>query len=185
MLKIYRYDLTEDLPFDDKFRARSIALVPKGRREYIRSLKSLKDRDRALAAYLLIVNGLAEITGEDLWPDVIHEEDNAPVLEPPVLLNGVPLNVSITHSDDVIAVAISDLPVGIDITPVKRSVRDSAMRERVLNRFLHPKDQEKINNSEDPARAFAKFIGLKEALAKQNRTSLIRELKKTRDLNQE
>ena len=80
------------------------------RREYILRLKRQEDRDRSLAAELLVQKLLAEagITGATL-----HRRENG---QP--YLTGCDLHVSISHSHDMVACAIDHEAVGIDIEQI-------------------------------------------------------------------
>ena len=81
------------------------------RQAYIQRLKRQEDRDRSLAAEALLQKLLMQLgyTGAQL-----HRKENG---QP--YLTGCDLCVSISHSHDMVACAVSSEPVGIDIEQIR------------------------------------------------------------------
>ncbi len=68
---------------------------------------------------------------------------------------------SISHSEDYVAVAVSDNEIGVDIEKITDKSRDN-----MIDRFFIPSEQEFYYNSEDKAAAFAVLWTRKEAYLK-------------------
>lgn len=176
MFRVYNYHFDEHPTFDDTFRARVLAQMPKGRRHHISTLKNPEDRDRSIAAYLLLVYGLFEDFHIDHWPDLTIDHNGQPHFAEELTYEGKPLHFSITHTQNTTAVIIADAPCGIDLQPVRYGLRAEQMRKRVTQRFIDEEHRRMIEGSSDPQRAFTRYFTLKEAMAKKNGTSLIHEL---------
>lgn len=78
---------------------------------------------------------------------------------------------NISHSGPLVAVAVSDVQVGVD-TEVRRAVS-----RRLMCRALSEKEQQRLFCQTDPQMGFLRFWTLKEAYGKARRTGLAYPLK--------
>ena len=103
------------------------ALTP-SRRTHIDRLRLEKDKQRSLAAELLLKRVLREHCG--ITDVQLHRAENGRPY-----LTGCDLFVSLSHCEDLVACAVSTEPVGIDaerIRPIKRTLPDHVCTEDEL-----------------------------------------------------
>lgn len=97
------------------------------RRAHILRMRHEKDRDRSVAAQLLLSQLMAQL---DLPPAVIHRAGNGQ----PYLENSQ-LYISLSHSGDMVACALDTVPVGIDIEKIR------PMDLRLCRRYFTSEEQ--------------------------------------------
>ena len=114
------------------------------------------DRRRMAFAEELLRNLIAETFGVKENGILIK---NLPSGKPVAEVNGKEVFVSLTHSGDFVACAVSDTSVGIDLE-VKREVKPS------LFKALNEDELEFVNKSEDKNSAFLEIWTAKEAYLK-------------------
>ena len=115
--------------------------------EYFR-IKGDKRKLEYLATRILLNNIL------NFKPAVGYEVSGKPYLE------NSPLQISISHSAELVTVLISDRKIGIDVENTKRNI------DRVARRFLHPKELEHILTLKDSQQAKILYWSAKEAIFK-------------------
>ncbi len=92
--------------------------------------------------------------------EISRNENGKPYIE------GADIHFSISHTDGLCAVALSDAPVGIDCEKI-----DSAYNERLANfskRYFTPNEQNEIQESDDKLRKFFEIWTRKEAYIKKH-----------------
>lgn len=118
--------------------------------------KFTDDRRRMAFSDELLRGLLAEQYGVDENEVIIK---NLPSGKPVAEVKGKEIFVSITHSGDFVASAVSDTPVGIDLE-VKREFKTSVLKA------LKEEEREFIEKSKDKTSAFLKIWTAKEAYVK-------------------
>lgn len=116
------------------------------RKVRIDRLRRQEDRQRSLAAELLVYQLLEQHWG--ITTAKLHCKDNG---QP--YLSGCDLHVSISHSDDWVACAVSRDPVGIDIErirPVKVNLFRHVCTKEEMEYLLAGKEQFEENLCSDP-----------------------------------
>jgi 4'-phosphopantetheinyl transferase len=90
------------------------------------------------------------------------EEHGRPVLADPSLAAAIDFNLS--HSDDTIVLAVSPVPVGVDV----EAIREVVLAERLARRFFAPDERDAVLGAEAAARArtFLRIWTQKEAWLK-------------------
>lgn len=58
----------------------------------------------------------------------------------PYFSNMLDVHFSVSHSDDIFAFAMSDVPVGIDVQKIKHRPDEEERCRRIANRFFHPEE---------------------------------------------
>lgn len=106
------------------------------RKAYIDRLHRQEDRDRSVAAEALVYQLLEQlgVTGAQL-----HRRENG---QP--YLTGCHLHVSISHSAQVVACAVSDKPVGIDIEQIR------PIKPRLCRHVCTPEEMEYVWQGQIP-----------------------------------
>ncbi|SDB18558.1 4'-phosphopantetheinyl transferase family protein [Eubacterium oxidoreducens] len=137
----------------------------KRRVEYADRYKNDEDAVNALFAQIVLGECLEQflnhrVTAEEV--EIAKTQSGQPYLE------AFPqLHVSISHTDGMIGVAISEEPIGIDVQKV-RKIRDS-----LLNRTLSPKEQCIVRERECPEKSFSMLWAMKEAIVKMHGTGFV------------
>lgn len=104
------------------------------RAEHIGKMHHQQDRDRSLAAQLLLQTLLQQ---QGMPAMALHRKpDGQPFLE------GSSLHVSLSHSEEMVACAISSTPVGIDIEKIR------PIDLRICSRFFTPEEQLYVQGNE-------------------------------------
>lgn len=139
---------------------RLMPLVPQQRAEQARRYRFTFGRYACLKSYLM----LAELTGMN---DMTFSFGNH---GKPFLASRPDIHFSISHCRNAIAVAVSDMPVGIDVESLRQA--DSALLRRTMN------DDElaAISASVNPALEFTCLWTRKEAVLKLRGTGITDEL---------
>lgn len=118
--------------------------------------KFIDDRRRMVFGYELLSKMLAEkykVSEEEV------EITNLPSGKPVAMVKGKEVFVSISHSGDFVASAVSDTPVGVDLEVI-REFKPSVLKA------LSDEEQEFIEKSKDKSSAFLKIWTAKEAYLK-------------------
>lgn len=118
--------------------------------------KLFDDRRRMVFAEELLRNLLAENFCAEESEIVIK---NLPSGKPVAEVRGKEVSVSLSHSGDFVACAVSSAPVGIDLE-IKREVKPSLLKA------LNEEELEFVNKSEDKDSAFLRIWTAKEAYLK-------------------
>lgn len=132
----------------------NMGILPKNRREKSNILVSEKDKKLSIGVYLLLakVLKLHRIKIDDF--DYKTTEDGKPFLD------GCPLQFSLSHSGNYVAVALSKNSVGIDIQEMKD------FDPKVLKLIANKNDQKYYNESDDKKLAFYRIWTSKESYSK-------------------
>lgn len=145
-MKIEYVILDENLTFDKV--SRYASLLPEYRREKIERYRFEKDKLRSLIAGLLIRRTIGEqplVFGEHEKP---YARDNS-------------LYFSVSHSGDIVAIAVDDREIGMDVEGLP-----AEDRLKIADRFYHPREREYVHGAEDEMRAFCRIWTRKEAYLK-------------------
>ncbi len=156
MVKLYVCDITNlisELSADMRSIEQYFSKLGKARIEHILNYKKAEDRARTLgASYLLLFALKKEGYFIDKLPDFYYLENGKPYLE------GYPnLHFNLSHSNNMILCAISDIEVGVDIEKYRE------MKVSTLFKIFTEKERAGINGKEE------EYISLwtaKEAAAK-------------------
>lgn len=128
-------------------------ILPQKRAEKFHRLKSKRDRQNCLGAYLLLRRALSEHGIEDF--EIILGEN-----EKPFLKNNSDFFFNISHCENGIALALAKSPVGIDIQDIK------PCNYKVMKRVYSDEETSYVINSDDIDRAFTRIWTLKESAVK-------------------
>ncbi|MBR0147325.1 MAG: 4'-phosphopantetheinyl transferase superfamily protein [Eubacterium sp.] len=170
MIKVYFYKMNQgDLSSGWE---NYMALLPAWRQESCTRMRFERGRLQQLAAGLLLRYALMDAAGIDLMKaEVTINEHGKPgfVLSQNAATDAAEkgdVHFNISHSDDYIAVAIADRPVGIDVE-VKT---DPDLK--VTSRFYSPAEQQAVRTASDPQREFRRLWTRKEAYVKCTGTGI-------------
>ena len=154
--------------------ARLLPLVSDQRREQALAYKHLLGQFCCLKSYELLLQLLTHyplpITHYPLpithYPTFLYNEYGAPYLEHGPYF-------SISHCKHGIAVAISEMPIGIDIEHIRTANPD------LVARTMNENEQQQIWSSDQPDVAFTSLWTQKEAVLKMQGTGIISDIKNT------
>ncbi|WP_315833210.1 4'-phosphopantetheinyl transferase family protein [Bradyrhizobium prioriisuperbiae] len=139
------------------------AAAPLGSDEFERLLKFVHEEDRR--SYAAAHGGARRLLARILQrpPEALRFSTTAhgkPVLSPPVPA----LDFSISHARGVVAVAVAQHPVGVDVEPLRAFDGMDGMSDLVLS----PQEQANLRSASAPLRPrlFLRYWTLKEALLK-------------------
>lgn len=133
---------------------KAVLSLPKIRVEKIQKLQDKNAKKLSGAVYLLLVKSLKKLGVKSSRYEFKYDANGKPFLE------GCPLQFSLSHSGDFVAVAISDKFVGVDIQEMREIDLDS-------RRFVFSEEDEKFfQESEDKIDAFYSLWTIKEAVYK-------------------
>lgn len=124
--------------------------LPKDRVKKIKKFKRLKDRKQSLGAGILLLN-VIQRHGQTM-EDLIYIENGKPVLE------GICFNLS--HSDDMVACAVSEKPVGIDIEKIKK------LKVNISGRFFTENENKHLEEYQENEAEFFRLWTMKESYMK-------------------
>ena len=144
-MKIEYIILDEDLVFDEV--KVCLPLLPAERREKIARYRFEKDKLLSLAAGLLIRRAIGE-------SPIFLGEHGKPYIEGGTCF-------SISHSGKLAAIAVDEVPVGLDVEQLP-----DESRLKLADRFYHPGEQEYVAAADDKRRAFCEIWTRKEAYLK-------------------
>ena len=143
------------------------ARLSPSRKTRIDRLRRPEDKRRSLAAELLVYDLLKK--HGNISTAQLHCHDNG---QP--YLSGCKLSVSISHSEDVVACAISETPVGIDIERIRpidlRMCRLVCLPEEL--EYVSPPPAEGVCHDEEILRRFFEIWTAKEAYFKKCGTGI-------------
>ena len=145
-MKIEYVVLDEKLTFEDVRKYE--VLLPEYRREKIGRYRFEKDKLRSLIAGLLIRRAIGD------RPLSFGEH------EKPYVRDGS-LYFSVSHSGDIVAIAVDDKEIGMDVEELP-----AEDRLKIADRFYHPREREVVHAAEEEARAFCRIWTRKEAYLK-------------------
>lgn len=150
MVKIYVIDVSY-LP-DPKEDKAIIGLLDKDRKEKILRFRQVKNRKQCLGAGLLLKECLKEYNIN--IEDIRYGEHGKPEVE------GIYFNIS--HSDDMVVCAVSEMPVGCDIEKVREE------RSSIAERFFTKNEVCYLNQCEENKRnqEFCRLWTIKESYMK-------------------
>ena len=145
--------------------SRSLSLLPwEERRERVMRYRFDKDRRLCLGAGLLLAYALRRAGVSDLGLRSLPGGK-------PVLSARPDIHFNLSHSGTLAVCAVSDQPVGVDVEAVQ-----SANPEIAAMCFLK-QEQEWIDQSNDPDRAFTRLWTRKESYLKRLGTGLVNDLR--------
>lgn len=152
MIKIY-FDDISTIDYKEVFDS-IFDTLPKSRQDRVNSYKNEKDKKLSLLGSRLLVKGLKKL-GFDNCVDKIETDENGKPYIP-----GTPVYFSISHSGDMVMVAVCRFPIGCDIQFVEKNNIELAKR------YFNENEIEEINDSDDPIRCFYKYWTIKESYMK-------------------
>lgn len=128
--------------------------MPEIRKKHVDELKLIHDKYRSVAAYALLAKAL-----KDNQIDITDLTYNVDENGKPYFINS-DINFSISHSQEYIAIAISNSKIGIDIQKI------SEVKESVINLIFNEDDLAFYSSSKDKNSCFTKIWTFKESYAK-------------------
>lgn len=156
MIRIYSVDLRkfENSDFEEEY-SRIDAIAH-------RRLKEMKESDRrqTLAGRILLRRGIFELFGLKEY-NITYNPNGKPELDF--------CHFSISHSGDLVICAIADVPIGIDIEPIKE------MRKAKHYPFFTADEAERINCSQNPSDMFLRLWTQKEAYVKMKGGTMLKD----------
>ncbi|MEE0946637.1 MAG: 4'-phosphopantetheinyl transferase superfamily protein [Acutalibacteraceae bacterium] len=154
--------LTADIrDFKEEEYTQCLSLMTEERRKYINSLSDEKRKLTSVCAQWHILSLASEVSGKKYSEiTVLRNEKGKPYLK------DLPFHISISHSDSLVAVAINQNPIGIDIEKIKS-------RNLNLCRKLCDDEASIIRNSNNPTIDFYKIWTAKEAYFKMTGTGIV------------
>jgi phosphopantetheinyl transferase len=149
---------------DGIFRAKScLQLLTAGDQASLLRIQDPANRHSALAARILLRLGLSRATAHRIAParwQFVERGQQRPTISPDL----PQLHYSVSHADEVVAVAISrTVEVGIDIESVDHAISDAMLAE-----FCHAEERRSASRLPNPqkSREFTRMWTLKEAYTK-------------------
>ena len=161
-VKIYYAD-TALLKNDEVF-ARFYREVGDDRRAKIDRMARRADKERSLAAGIVLMNALNTEGGSE----AIHWEICEDEYGKPYIPGRNDLFFNLSHSGDYVMCAVSDLPIGCDVQEIEN--KDCRM---IANRFFHPNEARAIG---DDSLLFTRVWALKESFVKATGRGMSTEL---------
>lgn len=140
------------IEYDAALLERALRLSLPERRQRARAIRSERARAASLAAGLLLRYGLGRYGVFDA--DIAYTKAGKPYL-----LNS-PLHLSLSHSGDYAACAISERSVGVDIQKIVQ------VSERAVSRFCTAEERRYLDGSRDVERDIIRLWALKESWLK-------------------
>lgn len=122
------------------------ALLPPERREKIARYRFDGDKLRSLVAGLLLRREIGNRA-------ITLGEHGKPYTEG--------IFFSLSHSGDIVAIAVDNVEVGMDVEQIAEE-----SRLKIAERFYHPNEREAVRSADDHARAFTQIWTRKEAYLK-------------------
>lgn len=92
---------------------KALTIVPEIRKQKALNLSLEKDQKLSLGAYLLLIKALKLHHFDALKYEFYYNEKGKPELK------GLPINFSISHSGNYVAIALSKDPIGVDIQEIR------------------------------------------------------------------
>lgn len=148
MIKVAYCDVS-DLDLD-----KSYNLLSKTRKEKVDNFRFIKDKKLSSGAYLLLVKLLEE-------ENIINPTFKIEKYGKAHISNYENIHFNLSHSGKMVACAISDMNVGVDI-----EYNDPSIDLNIAKHYFFNQEYERIINSENPANEFFKYWVLKESYMK-------------------
>ena len=148
----------------------SLREISEQRREQALRFKHEQGRRLCVLAYLLLKQGLREEYGIMDNPVFEYNEHGKPSIvgHPEIFFN-------LSHCKEVVACAISDQPVGIDVESVR------SYKERLARYTMNDEEVRDIETSEQPDTTFIRLWTMKEATMKLVGTGISKDMKSVID----
>ncbi len=141
--------------------SKCLSLMTQERRAYLDTVSSKEKKLASVCGEWWVKELTREITNKSIEEiTVLRDKKGKPYLK------DMPFHISISHSDTIVAVAISDSPVGIDTEKIKN--RDF----KICRKVCTEKEEVIIKNSNNPLEAFYKIWTAKEAYFKKEGTGI-------------
>ncbi|MCL1830136.1 MAG: 4'-phosphopantetheinyl transferase superfamily protein [Oscillospiraceae bacterium] len=146
---------------------RNLTRLPAVRREKCLRYMFLKDRAACLLSYLMLQDALANHYASINTIDFDINEHGKPYLS-----DNKDVFFSISHTKNIVAVAVADFEIGLDI----EATRDAGTS--LIEMVASPSEQETIKTASDKQTAFMRLWTMKESYAKAHGISVASILKK-------
>lgn len=175
MITVY-YAGTEGMEAVYEYRIKELH---QSRAEKLTQYKMTDDRIRGLTAGLLLEHGLCEYIKENNLRPIEREQDGRLKIEYGYKENGKPflkaypeIHFSLSHSGDLVVLAIGDKEIGIDVQQWK------GYQDKIAKRFYHANEKERLEHCEPKSREelFYRFWCIKEAYIKYTGRGIGQEL---------
>lgn len=140
-----------------------IQFVDGDKRNRILKHKIKQDADNMLIGEILAKASIKSVFGIDIGKQNFVCGKN----QKPYLLDYPGVFFNISHSGKMVACAVSDKPVGVDIQQI------TPYKERTAQRVCGETELKKITQSDDKASEFAKIWSKKEAFLKKNGDGIV------------
>ena len=154
MIKLAYCDVS-DLNLADAYK-----LLPKTRQIKVDRFRFEKDKKLSAGAYLLLDKLLKE---ENITNPIFKTEKYGKAY----ISNFENVHFNLSHSGKLVACAISDKKVGVDI-----EYNDPAIDLNIAKHYFYNSEYERIMNSQNPSDEFFKFWVLKESYMKIHRIGI-------------
>lgn len=145
--------------FSEEDLHRTYAGLSPSRKEHIDRIQPTEDKKRSLAGECLVQKLLQTHYG--ITNATLHRSENG---QP--YLSGCELYVSISHSHKIVACAISEEPVGIDVERIR------PVKPELHQRVCVPEELKYIRNGDNAAERFFEIWTAKEAWFKKQGTGI-------------
>ena len=119
------------------------------------SCRSPQKRRQGIGAELLLIHALRSWKGDFPLPPMLETEPGGKPF-----LSGTPIHFSLSHSGEIAACALCDVPMGIDVET------ERPLKEPLLRRCFSEREQRLILASEYPAASFTALWTRKESYLK-------------------
>ena len=129
--------------------------LPAWRLSKVKALKKQEDKIRSVAAFALLQRALQDL-GISCVPEFAYEQWGKPYLP------GCPVHFSLSHCEKVVACAVGDSPIGLDVQDKIDFI------PRLADRICSDKERAFLENAQDKGWALTALWTKKEALAKCN-----------------
>lgn len=126
----------------------SIFHFSENEKDYFSNIKAESRKKEFMAVRLLLENILNKKT------EINYLKSGKPIL------SSNDFNISITHSEELVVVFVSNNKIGIDVERTNRRI------EKIASRFLHPSEHEFIRSLDNPQKATILYWSAKEAIFK-------------------
>lgn len=163
-MKIFYEKIPEKLSAEKK--EKYLSLIEKEKTDKV--LKCIERKQiETLFAHFVAKRELAKILDCDISEVEFTYNEN----QKPLLKNDKNLFFNISHSGEYVAVAVSNMPVGVDIEKIR------PISESVINRVCSDSEKKYLEKSSDTEKDFIKFWTLKESMVKASGNGISDNLK--------
>lgn len=139
---------------DDLDLAKAYELLPKTRKQKVDNFKFVKDKKLSAGAYLLLKKLLDE---ENITDPIFKTEKYGKAY----ISNYKDIHFNLSHSSKIVACAISDVEVGVDV-----EYNDPLIDLNIARHYFYNKEYENIMKSDNPSDEFFNYWVLKESYMK-------------------